>query len=498
MNILIPLAALDRYFSADEFHFPKPLIEVDGRPMIERVVEPYRSWFPQARFIFIVKDEDCRNFNLNDVLRQIAGAQAIVIPLRTLTQGAACSCLMAIEHIETDEELIIANGDQVIESDVAAIVERFRRQHLDAAVISFDSVHPRYSYIRTDKDGFVVEAAEKRVISRCAIAGFYYFSSGRLFVEAAMASIRHDAQIEGAFYIAPTLNELVLIGRKVGHCTISTDKYHSFYAPKLIPQYERLLQGRRLASAAVSPKGLNVLIPMAGRGSRFANVGYKKPKPFIDVDGRTMIERVLDNLALPDARYILLGRQEHFKAEPEITARLASRPDVVLCPVDQETEGTACTVLLARKLIDNDQPLLIANCDQLVDFDCQAYIVDAERRDLDGSILVFRDTDRDPKWSFARVGEAGLVQEVREKVAISELATVGIYHFKQGRLFIDSAVDMIARNDRTNGEFYTCPVYNYAIANGARIGVYEIAAGTMHGLGTPEDLQRYLDRMDPS
>jgi NDP-sugar pyrophosphorylase family protein len=207
-----------------------------------------------------------------------------------------------------------------------------------------------------------------------------------------------------------------------------------------------------------------------------------------------MIERVLDNLAIPGARYILMGRREHFEAEPELAAQLEARPDVVLCPVDLETEGTACTVLLARGLIDGDEPLLIANCDQIVDFDCRSYIDDAVRRGLDGSILVFRDRDRDPKWSFARPGEDGLVREVREKVAISDLATVGIYHFRTGRIFIDAAVDMIARNDRTNGEFYTCPVYNYAIAAGARIGVFEIPAGAMHGLGTPEDLERYLAR----
>jgi NDP-sugar pyrophosphorylase family protein len=497
VNILIPLAAPDRYFSADEFHFPKPLVEIDGRPMIEQVVEPLRGCFPDARFIFIVKEEDCRRFNLNDVLRQITSPEAVVIPLRALTRGAVCSCLMAIEHIETDGELIVTNGDQVIEADIAAVVQRFRRQRLDAAVITFDSVHPRYSYIRTGDDGLVVEAAEKRVISRHAIAGFYYFAAGRLFVEAAMESIRHDVQIDGAFYIAPTLNELVLTGRRVSHCPVSADRYHSFYAPTLIPQYERLLQGRRLAGtagAATGPKRLNVLIPMAGRGSRFARVGYAKPKPFIDVAGRTMIERVLDNLAIPGARYILMGRREHFEVEPDLAAQLEARPDVVLCPVDLETEGTACTVLLARRLIDGDEPLLIANCDQIVDFDCRSYIDDAVRRGLDGSILVFRDKDRDPKWSFARPGEDGLVREVREKVAISDLATVGIYHFRTGRIFIDAAVDMIARNDRTNGEFYTCPVYNYAIAAGARIGVFEIPAGAMHGLGTPEDLERYLAR----
>ncbi|MNE15375.1 hypothetical protein D3C80_1082820 [compost metagenome] len=162
--------------------------------------------------------------------------------------------------------------------------------------------------------------------------------------------------------------------------------------------------------------------------------------------------------------------------------------------MDRLTEGTACTILLARQAFDAPAPLLVANSDQYVEFDVDAFVKDCHDRGLDGSILVFRDPHKDPKWSFARIGSDNLVLEVAEKKPISDLATVGVYLFARGDEFVSAAIDMIANNDRVNGEFYTCPVYNYMIRNGARIGVYEVPASAMHGLGTPADLATYLKR----
>lgn len=239
---------------------------------------------------------------------------------------------------------------------------------------------------------------------------------------------------------------------------------------------------------------LNLLIPMAGKGSRFANVGYARPKPFIEVNGRPMIELVINNLYRPGMNLILLVRKEHIDEHSAVISDLQQKYQASIVAVDLETEGTACTVLLARKHIDNDMPLLIANSDQLVDMDVEAYLGDAEARDLCGSILVFRDLERNPKWSFAQVNSDGRVLRVKEKEAISDLATVGIYLFARGEDFVSGAIDMICRRDLVGSEYYTCPVYNYLIAENMNIGVYEIDREAMHGLGTPQDLELYLSR----
>lgn len=231
---------------------------------------------------------------------------------------------------------------------------------------------------------------------------------------------------------------------------------------------------------------------MAGEGSRFAQAGYTKPKPFIDVAGKPMIVRVLENLNVPDARFILIARSSHLEAEAELVKQIEQTYNVTFLVVDKTTEGTACTVLFARELINTERPLLIANSDQIVDISIASFVDDCKSRELNGSVLCFEDPERNPKWSFAKLGEDSLVVEVQEKKAISDLATVGIYYFATGKLFVDASIDMIIRNERVNNEFYTCPVYNHAIKQRARIGVFSLERSAMHGIGTPEDLQKYL------
>ena len=179
---------------------------------------------------------------------------------------------------------------------------------------------------------------------------------------------------------------------------------------------------------------------------------------------------------------VLLARTAHLEAEPEFARALTQDHGGRVVKVDRLTEGSVCTILLARREINRNAPLLIANCDQIVDFDCSKFIKDCLDRKL----------GRNTKWSYARVDDHDFVVEVREKVAISELATVGIYFFAKAAYFVDAAIDMIARNDRVNNEFYTCPVYNYMIAQGQRVGIYEIAQDAMHGIGVPEDLDAYI------
>ena len=232
---------------------------------------------------------------------------------------------------------------------------------------------------------------------------------------------------------------------------------------------------------------------MAGQGSRFKDAGYIKPKPFIDVSGKSMIERVLDNLYYPNAKYLLIARPEHLDLEKDLVRKIELEYNARFITVNQLTEGTACTVLFAREFINNSEPLLIANSDQIVDINIQDFIEDCFQKQLQGCILCFQDKEMNPKWSFAKLNSNGIVVEVKEKEPISDLATVGIYLFSEGKIFVDAALDMIIRNDRVNNEFYTCPVYNYAIKIGSKIGVYTIDQKDMHGIGTPEDLNTYLN-----
>lgn len=233
---------------------------------------------------------------------------------------------------------------------------------------------------------------------------------------------------------------------------------------------------------------------MAGAGSRFAQAGYENPKPFIDVAGKPMIVRVLENLQYPNANYILIARREHIEKENQLVKTILEKYKTTIIPIEKLTEGTASTILYSRNLVRNNTPLVIANSDQIVDFDFEQYVNNAIERKLDGSILTFTDLEKNPKWSFVKSNSNGDVTEVREKRAISNEATVGIYLFSRGEDFVEGAVQMIIENDRVNNEYYTCPVYNYLIRENKKIGTYKIKSDEMHGLGTPEDLEHYISR----
>jgi len=235
---------------------------------------------------------------------------------------------------------------------------------------------------------------------------------------------------------------------------------------------------------------LTIVVPMAGRGSRFADAGYRDPKPLIPVNGTPMIKLVIDNLrpSRPH-RFVFICQREHVKAYG-LEAKLAAwAPGCEIVQLDGVTEGAACSVLTAQAFLD-DSPLMIANSDQYLDMSIDDYLDAMEG--LDGLIMTM--TANDPKWSFVAVDGAGHATELAEKVPISDEATVGVYNFARGADFARAAREMIARDLRVNGEFYVAPVYNMLIEKGAKFGIYNIGAEAdgMYGLGVPADLELFL------
>jgi NDP-sugar pyrophosphorylase family protein len=235
---------------------------------------------------------------------------------------------------------------------------------------------------------------------------------------------------------------------------------------------------------------MKVLIPMAGEGSRFAKQGYQFPKPLIDVNGKPMIQRVVENLNY-DAKYIFLIRSEHLKKYEGLrnVINQIAGSDAEIATVDSLTEGAACTALLAKDLINDKDDLLIANSDQIVEYESQNFEFFRNHGKIDGSIFTFNAVH--PKWSFVRVNHDGCIVEVAEKNPISNIATCGIYWFKHGSDFVSSTERMISKNIRVNNEFYIAPVFNEMIQDGKRL--FPFYVHRMWGIGTPEDLNLYLE-----
>lgn len=236
---------------------------------------------------------------------------------------------------------------------------------------------------------------------------------------------------------------------------------------------------------------LNIVIPMAGRGSRFSEAGYKDPKPLIKVEGKEMIRLVIGNLRPAcEHRFIFLCLQEHIDRY-QVDEKLKKWcPGCIVVPVKEVTEGAACTVLLAEQYINNDDPMMIANSDQWVDICIDDYL--NSEKVAEGLVMTMKAND--PKWSYVRFDKNGKACEVIEKQVVSDEATVGIYNFKHGRDFVHYAHKMIDENLRVNGEFYVAPVYSQMINEGKPISIYNIGTDTegMYGLGIPNDLKRFL------
>ena len=232
---------------------------------------------------------------------------------------------------------------------------------------------------------------------------------------------------------------------------------------------------------------LNVLVPMAGAGSRFTQQGYTFPKPLIEVNGKPMIQVVVENLNI-EAHYIFIVQQSHYeKYNLKYLLNLIA-PGCDIVQVDGVTEGAACSTLLAKDYINNDAPLVMANSDQYVEWNSNECMYAFTADEIDGGIISFEASH--PKWSYARVGDDGFVEEVAEKKVISNEATVGIYYWKKGSDYVKYAEDMIAKNIRVNNEFYVCPVFNQAIEDNKKIKVKRV--NKMWGIGTPEDLDNFL------
>lgn len=277
----------------------------------------------------------------------------------------------------------------------------------------------------------------------------------------------------------------LLAAARSGANVVRVNNPNDLTMDKIIPSFVRVTNPKWQGGK------LNVLIPMAGAGSRFAQAGYTLPKPLIEVNGKPMIQVVCENLNM-DANYIFIVQKSHVEKYNLKTLLRLIQPNCTIIEQDGVTEGAACTTLLASEFINNNAPLIIANSDQFIEWDSNLFMYKMIEQNLDGGIVSFEATH--PKWSYAKLNENGYVMEVAEKNPISSIATVGIYYWKHGSDYVRYAEQMIARQIKTNNEFYVCPVFNEAIQDNKLIRTFDVLK--MWGLGTPEDLTTFLNNHD--
>ncbi len=240
INVLIPACGSNQHFK--DGYWPKNVTEINGKPMIEYALKSFDS-INDKRIVYLLKRQECLKFHTDNMIKLFTNGNATTIQLEENTGGALCTCLMAVSYIDNEDELFVSNHDQVFECDLEEIRKDFLRRQADCGVVTFECVHPRWSYIRVE-DERVVETAEKRPISKQAIAGLYYFRRGCDFVEGAKQAIRKGKSYDGRFFLSAAVNEMILMNKLVLYYEVSGEDYHTFYTPQQIETYERRILER--------------------------------------------------------------------------------------------------------------------------------------------------------------------------------------------------------------------------------------------------------------
>lgn len=238
MNIIVPIAGASSVLESTEYI--KSLQEIERKTILQHAFEALQN-VDAKHFVVVVKREDVNKYHLDNVVKLLRPKAEVVIA-EGETMGAACTCMLAVDKLDMEEPLLIVGNDQVLTIPYIDILADFQSQDYDGGVAIFEDVHPRWSYVRINEDDHVIEAAEKRPISKNATAGFYYFKKARFFMEAAQSMIMKGASVNGQFYICPVFNEMILKQQIIGVYRVSKEQYFNFNSTSGMDAYRNYLQ----------------------------------------------------------------------------------------------------------------------------------------------------------------------------------------------------------------------------------------------------------------
>jgi len=484
---------------------PKPLIKADGMPIIEHVV----ALFPgEDDFIFICNSDHLRDTDMREVLTRIA-PKGKIVEIPPHKKGPVYAVSQVFDNIRDDEEVIVNYCDFSKYWDYQDFLKHTRNRDADGAIPAYRGFHPHmlgttnYAFMRDERQ-WMVEIREKQPftddrISEYASDGTYYFKKGSFVKKYFKALMDEDINVGGEYYVSLVYNLLKRDGLSVSIYEIQ--HMLQWGTPRDLEEYQRWSDYFRgiLSPAKKSPprNGSINLIPLAGRGSRFAVEGYKDPKPLIPVSGRPMV--LLAAGCLPPASkrvFVCLG--EHLDGYPLREAITGAYPDAKVVRLDHVTEGQAITCMLGLDGEDPEASLLVAACDNGMLYDAAMYDSLINDPSVDAVVWSFRrhpSGERNPKmYGWIRTDGKDSVTGVSVKEPVSDdpyndHAVVGTFYFRKSGNFIRALEIMQSRNIRVNGEFYVDSMINVLIEMGQKVKVFETDGYICWG--TPDDLSTF-------
>jgi NDP-sugar pyrophosphorylase family protein len=506
MQIVIPMAGRGDRFLRAGYRTLKPLIEVDGRPMIAHVVD----MFPGATdILFICAQDHLDQTPLRSVLEQVApGSRIVGIAPHKL--GPVHTALAAAEHIADDSPVILNYCDFSAGWDFADFQRELARRDPAGALTAYRGFHPHslgpnlYAYMR-ERDGYLLEIKEKgcftdQRLNEYASSGTYYFRSGALLKHYYRRAVAAALATNGEYYASSPYN--LVAADRLPVYIYPLRHFLQWGTPEDLQEYQAW--SNYFAAHANWRPSLPLsagvaLLPMAGAGARFRVAGYAEPKPLVPVAGRPMVERALDSLP-PASRWVAVCQAEHLRHSGLLPALRGRGPDrsVETLAVDGLTAGQASTCLLARDMVDAGAPLFIAPCDTAFVYDEARWAALAANPEVDAVAWTFRNhphANRNPgQYGWVQAGAGGAVTGVSVKIPLSadprdDPGITGAFWFRQARWFFEAAEALMAQDRRVNGEFYVDSVLGLLVEQGRQVRLFDVRHYVC--FGTPDDVRTF-------
>ncbi len=505
MQVVIPMSGVGKRFLDAGYTVPKYLIEMDGMPIIEHVVNMFKG---ETEFIFICNSEHLQTTNVREVLNRIA-PQGKVVEIPPHKKGPVYAVQQISDLLRDDEEVIVNYCDFAVYWDYADFLKHTRERNADGAVPAYKGFHPHmlgttnYAFMR-DKDQWMLEIKEKEPftdnrMNEYASIGTYYFKKGEYVKKYFTELIDRDINLNGEFYASLVYNLLVEDNLSVSIYDIQ--HMLQWGTPQDVAEYNTWSRYFKRVITEKKPlvveKNSVTLVPMAGRGQRFADVGYTDPKPLIDVSGKPMVIQAV-NSAPTSESITFICLEDHLKRYPIEDAIRNEYKNVNIVSLNEVTEGQACTCEVGLKDIDKDSPLLIVACDNGMTFDEEKYAKLINDHDTDAIVWTFRNnesSERNPQmYGWIKVDDKDNVTGVSIKKPISDNpkndhAVVGTFYFKKAQYFLDALNKMYEDNTRINGEFYVDSTIGVLVEMGRKAKVFELDDYICWG--TPNDYKTF-------
>lgn len=503
MLIVVPMAGVGQRFVDAGYREPKPLIPVEGRAMIEHVIDLY----PGAEdFLFIVNEDHLRAWPVEAIVRRkVPRARIVAIPPHKL--GPVPTVLAAVDEVPDDEEVVVSYCDFGMVWDFAVFRAAVRRLHADGAIPCYRGFHPHslgstlYAYVR-ERDGWLEEIREKghftpNRMDEFASAGVYYFRTGALVKRFFAETVRRDVRVNNEYYVSVVYNLMHEAGLRT--LVWEVERFLQWGTPEDLGDYAywstRMRGARSSTRAPVDPDTVNVML-LAGRGQRFVDASYREPKPSIPVAGVPMVARAA--AALPPARrwrFVCLADAVAGVPRSALAAAGITDPEIVVLPA--VTEGQAHSALAGIEGLAPDTPVLIAACDFGARWDAAAWT----RLRADPAVDVIAWTFRGHPTARTRPRALGWMHvdgdrvvrvSVKEPISdrpLGDHAITGTFWFRRADTLRAVVEAMTAAGRRVNGEFYLDEALNVYVERGLDVRVFEVEA--YFGWGTPDDLRTF-------